>query len=236
VVDGTGLSWRQRADKFLANLYYTSVPALFRKVDYGGFTPHDTATHLRDEYFNAVQSSVPMMAGSLGAVIACCLWWAERRSFARNSVGYWTTLLGVAFPVGIAVHTEAIPAGVGQICLLPLALIVTAWLAARLPGRPFLFGLLLPGLACDAVLGILLHFATQSMWVHRWHYAIAPDKDVIHLFGFAARMNYEARLRIAEPFLQDLPGAKLVTFLLLAGAAVALVRGLWSVRSRPLGG
>lgn len=225
VLDGAGLSWRKRLGNAVENLYYTAVPVLFRNVDYGGYTPDDPIVRLRDHYFNAVQSSALMIAGSLGVVVAGCLLWVERKQIDWTGARYWGVLLGIGLVLGTVVHTEVVPLGVAQICLLPFALLVVAWLAARLPGHPLLRGIHTLGLLADISLGIVLHFAVQSLWLPRWFHPGESEYHVIYQFGHGARTNFDYRERISEPFLYDLPGALPATLLLLLAAIVLLVTG-----------
>lgn len=225
VMDGTGLSWRQRLDQAAANLYYTAVPVLLRKVDYGGYTPDDPIVLLRDHYFNSVQSSALMIAGSLGVAVAGCLLWVERRQINWTGARYWGCLIGIGLVLGTVVHTEVMPFGVGQVCLLPFALLVVAWLAARLPGHPLLRGMHTLGLLSDLLLGIVLHFAVQSLWLPRWLHPDQGEYQLIYRLGHGARTNFDYRERISEPFLHDLPAALPATLLLLLAAVVLLVAG-----------
>lgn len=222
VVDGAGLSLRERLGNAAANLYYTAVPVWFREVNYGGYRAVDPLVHLRDEYFNAVQSSVPMLAGSLGALVAAGLLWRERRQWQGPDVRYWVTLLGVGLGLGVVVHTTVIVFGVAQICLVSFALLVTAWLAARLPETRLARWVIMPGLVADFLLGIGLHFGVQSLWLVRGRHPELDDAAIINLFGHAARENLAARLKIGGPFLHDLPGALTSTVLLFAVALVLL--------------
>ncbi len=232
VADGAGMTWHQRLEHVADNLYYTAVPVLFRKVDYGGYLAADPAVRVRDSYFNAVQSSALMIAGSLGVVIASCLLWSERKSIDWRGAHYWVILIGVAVLLGIAVHTEVIELGVGQICLLPFALLVVAWLAARIPETRILRWVLIPGLIADFVLGICLHFSVQSLWLPRWRYPGKSDFDLIQMFGHGARCNLQARQSLGQPYLYDLPGAPLMTALLLGVAVVLLGIGFRVSASR----
>jgi len=223
VVTGSGLSGQQWLGNAAENLYFTAVPVLFRQVDYGGYTPGDRLVLLRDHYFNAVQSSALMIAGSLGVVVAACLLWLERKQIDWAVFRYWGCLIGIGLVLGTVVHTEVVTLGVAQICLLPFAFLVVAWLVARLPGHPLLRGIHALGLLADFALGIVLHFAVQSLWLPRWRQPGQSDYRLIYDFGHAARNNFDYRERISEPFLYDLPGALPATGLLLLAAAVLLV-------------
>jgi hypothetical protein len=222
VVDGVGLSLDERVGNATANLYYTAVPVWFRHVDYSGYRAKDPLVHLRDEYFNAVQSSVPMIAGSLGVLVAAGLLWRGRRAWPEPDVRYWSTLLGLGLVLGVIVHTTVIVFGVAQICLVPFALLVTAWLAARVPDSRVARWVIAPGLIADFLLGIVLHFGVQSLWLVRDRHPGMEDAAIIKLFGHAARLNYEARQTIGGPFLHDLTGATTTTVLLFA-LAIALL-------------
>jgi 4-amino-4-deoxy-L-arabinose transferase-like glycosyltransferase len=232
VANGAGLTVGQRVSHALRNLYYTVVPVLFRPVDYDEYTASDGVVRVRDNYFDAVQSSAPMVAGSLGVVVAGGLLWTERRRLDRERVRYWATLLGVALVLGVVVHTEVAVRGVAQICLLPFSLLIVAWLAARVPGSARVWQALLGiGVAADLMLGIGLHFTVQSLWLSRWDHSDETVAGIIPLLGHAARKNFEARQSIAEPFLRDLPGAKPL-ILLLFTATAALLRACFRAGSR----
>ena len=224
VADGAGLTVGQRLNHAALNLYYTTVPVILRQVDYGAYTPRDAWVAVRDAYFNSVQSSAPLMAGVLGALVAAALLVAERRQLDWRGARFWAPLLATSLVLGTAVHTDIVDLGLAQICLLPLALVVVAWLAARVPAHPLLRIAALLGAATDLALGILLHFGIQSFWLLRWRLPGKGDWDYAGLLGHGGRTNFEAKQHIvSQPFLHDLPGATATTALLLAGAMLLLV-------------
>jgi hypothetical protein len=224
VRDGEGLAMGQRLGQVGQNLYYTGVPAFLRKLERDHYRSSDPVVNLRDAYFNAVQSSAPMMAGAFGMLVAAALLWTERRQLDWRGLRYWGPLLGIGFVLGVAVHTEVVPLGLAQICLLPLALIAVAWLAARLPAHPVLRVIALLGAATDLALGILLHFGIQSFWLLRLRQPGANDWILAEILGHGGRTNFYARNHtIAQPYLHDLPGATAFTAGLLLAAILLAV-------------
>lgn len=222
IADAKGLSWDKRLGNAAKNLYYTTIPAPFRKVEMASYLASAPSVRLRDSYFNAVQSSIPMMAGSLGVLVASFLLWNKRKHISMKSLRYWGTLIGVVLILGVIVHTEVITLGVAQVCLLPFSLLVIAWLAARVPKSHWRKWLII-GMSADVMLGIILHYAVQSLWIYRWGHPGATDYQIIQKFGQGALNNFEARIRIAEPFLYDLPVAPLQAAILIVGAGVLLI-------------
>ena len=72
VLDGTGLSLRERVSHAARNLYYTSVPVLVRKVEPGPYKTGDAAAALRqiairDAHADAID---PRREARLGAPVA----------------------------------------------------------------------------------------------------------------------------------------------------------------------
>lgn len=224
VMDAAGMGWQKRLGNVGENLVNTTVPVLLRHVDYGGYMPGDALVLVRDEYFNSVQSSSLMIAGSLGVVIAGVLLWRRRNDWFAPTARFWGCLVSIGMVLGIAVHTEVIDLGVAHVCLQPFALIVVAWLAARLPGNPTLQVVHGIGLACDVLLGIVAHFVVQGLWLQRLTAPGRSDEAIIDTFAHAARMNLLGRNRIGEPFLYDLPSARFVTVALLCLAVVLVVQ------------
>lgn len=226
VADGAGLTVAQRLQHAALNLYYTAVPVVLRQVDYGPYTPRDAWVAVRDIYFNCVQSSALMMAGVLGGLVAVALLVAERRQLDWRGARFWGPLLALALVLGTAVHTDIVELGLAQICLLPLALTVVAWLAARVPAHPWLRAAVLLGATVDLFLGIVLHGAIQSFWLLRWRLPGKNDWDLAAVLGHGGRTNYEAKQHIVmQPYLLDLPGAAAVAGALLAGALLLLAVG-----------
>ncbi len=232
VADGAGLDAGERLRHAALNLYYTSVPVVFRTVDYGPFKPHDAWVAVRDIYFNCVQSSALTMAGALGALVGAGLLMMERRTLDWRGARFWGPLLAVALVLGTAVHTDIVELGLGQICLLPFALVIVAWLAARMPAHPVLRAVALLGVAVDLALGILLHFGIQSFWLLRWRVPGAGEWDLAGLLGHGGRTNYEARQHIVmQPYLFDLPGAPVAIGMLLAAAVILLGAAFGAART-----
>lgn len=222
IADSAGLSAGQRLGQVAQNLYYSAVPVFFRPVDYGAYRAADGLAHLRDAYFNAVQSSIPMIAGCLGVAVAAWLLWLERRHLDWRGLRYWGPLLAISLGLGIAVVSGVYDLGVAQICLVAFALLVTAWLAARLPAAPVARWVILPGLLADFLLGIVLHFGVQSLWLLRPRHPGLDDTALIQLLGHAARENLRTKLTAGGPFLHELPGSLIAICLLLTTALVLL--------------
>ncbi len=223
VLDGAALTTGQRLQHAALNLYYTTVPVIFRKIDYGPYKSPDALVALRDAYFNSVQSSAPMLAGALGAVVALALLIVERRQLDWRGARFWGPLLATALVVGTAVHTDVINLGVAQICLLPLALIIVAWLAARMPAHPGLRVVGLVGAGIDLALGIVLHGAILSFWLLHRLSPEKPDWQLAQRLGQSGMTNFEARQYIiVQPYLHDQPGAMIAMAILLLIALVFL--------------
>ncbi|HET7538060.1 MAG TPA: hypothetical protein VFJ90_16485, partial [Candidatus Didemnitutus sp.] len=224
VAYSAGMTVGQRLGAVAQNLYYSTVPVFFRHFG-SDPTTVDAVVRLRDRYFYSVQSSIVMLAGSLGLAVAIGSLWTRRRQLQRGEIFYWGTLLGMAVLLGIGVHTEVHAQGVAHVCLTSFGLLVVAWLAARVPAGPRGWQVLLAiGAAVDLALGIVLHFAVQSLWLPRWLHPGTAFNLTADL-GRASKVNFEARRYIInDRYLWDLPEAAFLSVLLLVAAALLLYR------------
>ncbi len=223
VTNSEGLTVAERLGNVWDNLYYTTVPAYVRKLDYGGYRAPYAEGRLRDYYFDAVQTTLPFIAGAAGLLVAVLLLIRARRTWIPGDTRFWITCLSIAIFVGIAVHSTVIEQGIAHICLVPLAFLAIAWLAAHCPLSKLLRRILVCGIVIDLALGIVLHYGIQSLWVGRWLHPGEPTSELINQLGFGAQINWTDQQELGLHFLYDLPTSTSAAPILLLASVMLLL-------------
>jgi hypothetical protein len=214
--------WRDTRASTIATL----VPHPFRAVESAGPPQSSAAGRLRDYAFHFHQTSLPGMCG-LAACAALPLLLAAPGSALRRAprrVAGWGAAGLLLVAIVAAVHPWGDPLGLAQIGLSPLALLVVAWLAARLPWAPagtrWLFGTLA---LMDLVLGIALPFVLQT---GRW----IPLSELSPVTRMNARALVDWNLHPVRDWLPPQDGV--LAALLLALLLFSLVSARGPLRSR----
>jgi len=151
----------------MVNMYRSFVPFPLRLVSLPPSAQRAGLGWLRDEYFLMAQTTLPMMIGLVGGVMAIFL--AARLLFSstapwiKSTRTFWLFFLPFCYVLGTAVNFGQQIFGSAQLTLQPLALMGITFLAGWLTGvRRALIGLFLAGLVVDYGLGILLEFDRES--------------------------------------------------------------------------
>lgn len=156
------------------NFHDTLIPHAFRDVNTGVLEQPSKLGWLRDYFFNFYQLILFPALGmgsllALGPILGTCAP-ALRKNPAR-SLG-WLVVLVITVFLCTAVHTDRDDWGLTHICLQPLVIIGLAWLASRLPSSSTPVRVLwLFGACTDLLLGIVLHYSAQALW-------LAPLEDL----------------------------------------------------------
>lgn len=205
------------------NLFTSIVPHPLHPVDKVNFTPIDQLGKLRDYYFLMSQTTMLLMIGLAGGVVAVGLWiWCLRRLPGQRR--FWLFYVVFSYIVGISVNYDWNPFGCAHITMQSLAMMGVVLLAWRFRTLPIAIrGLVVIGAIVDYGLGIWLHFDRQS-YVHTM--LRAGDKvtfahDLSLGGGF---QDYIAKMAKEYVFWGDwlAPAAPVLRFVTVFGALVAL--------------
>ncbi|HTW94780.1 MAG TPA: hypothetical protein VMD30_08310, partial [Tepidisphaeraceae bacterium] len=165
----TGASDKSMAanlDKAIYNLFTSLVPHPLHPVSDTHFTRLGNWGQIHDYYFMMTQTTLPMMMGATGGLVAIgiTIWLLRRqRGLPAGMRGFWIWFLIFSLLVGAAVNPERDAYGCAQVTLQALAMIGVTFLAAWLMRlRSGLFIFVLFGMAVDYALGIYLHFDRQA--------------------------------------------------------------------------
>jgi hypothetical protein len=160
--------WSQQLITAWLNFYDTLVPHAFRSVNTAVLDQPSKLGWLRDYFFNFYQLILLPALGVGGLLILAplALTFSEAvRKHLRESLGWLAAIILIVF-LGTAVHTARDDWGLTHICLQPLVIIGLAWLGSRLPGSSSAIRVLwLLGVCMDFVLGIVLHYSAQALWI-----------------------------------------------------------------------
>ncbi len=179
----------------------------------------------RDHWFLFFQLKLPFAFGSMGAAV---MLWQLFRSRRSPEGAYWWIALPVIVVLGTATVTMPVKLGLTQIALQPLVLLGLAWLAARADRLPrWLTRVWIGGLVLDFCLGILLHFAVQSLWIERWFHPNSSIPQILMGYNWPARANYMSKAELHLTFLADIASPLSCLTLVLAGGIMA---GAWLYR------
>jgi hypothetical protein len=149
--------------RVLYNLYTSLIPHPFHSVDDLQYTHLGSWSQVNDYYFMMSQTTLPMMAGIAGGLIAVGL--IVHAMFKQHGPAkrFFIFFLIFTYVVGIAVNPDRSAYGGAQVTLQSLALMAVTLVAASLPAiGPMVFRLLLLGTLLDYCLGILLQFHLES--------------------------------------------------------------------------
>lgn len=157
-VSDTGqLTLWQNGLKIAYNLFTSFVPHpvyLSRQAFDSYFAQRSGIGWWRDYVFHIDVTTLPGMMGPIMGVPAAVAVWRRLRSAGGAVRGFWIFMTVWGVGVGIAVHGEPDDFGAAHICLMPLALLALATLAAELPQMA-------PGWRITVLLGLLLSWAVS---------------------------------------------------------------------------
>ncbi len=172
----------------------------------------------RDFWFQLFQLKLPFAFGTMGAAV---LWWLMVRTRHSGTAGYWWLVGVVAVVLGTATHTKVDLLGLVHISLQPLVLLGLAWLAASAAALPrWLQRAWAVGVGLDFALGIVLHFAVQSLALERWLRPGLAIPDYLATLPWPANANWLGKAGLQLVFLGDiLSPAFCLALLLLCGLA-----------------
>ncbi|MCW5549107.1 MAG: hypothetical protein KIT44_09105 [Opitutaceae bacterium] len=214
----------------LGNLRSTLLPDWQAPLFMVFWQQMDVTARLRDVFFILYQQNLPLAFG-LGNLAV--LLWLVRNRYADPRLRFWWVAGPTAVLLGIAVHTAPVPVGLAHICLQPLILFGLAGVAAAWTGLPrWLRRVWIGGVAVDFCLGVVLHFAHQSLLLPRWLHPGATPYELIGRWPSSAMLNYGGKQHLAQPFLADsvLPHAPWAFLVLAILLGLALVRGFRAMR------
>lgn len=213
----------------VANVRHTILPDLDSPI-LGALMqqPHVTS-RLRDFAFCLYQQNLLVALGLSNVLLIGWLLARQRGNYGRQEL-HWLVSVVLIVAVGATVHTWPVDLGLTHICLQALVLMGVAWLATK--ASTFGFGAKAfwgAGLAVDWFCGIFLHFGIMSLLLPRWLAPGNTDSTLIWHFSGAVITNFNAKRRLAEPFLADnLPSASIVAcaagVLLVSAIAISLRR------------
>ena len=148
------------------NLYTSLVPhpLQFTTPHYPVLANLHGASDVRDYYFTMAQTTLPMMIGLTGGLIAAGL--LARLVWRRHGweKRFWIFILLFGCIAGLCTNHTWDVTGCAHILFQPVALMGVTLLAAFLPRLGSMaFGALLAGLSVDYGLGILLQFNRESL-------------------------------------------------------------------------
>lgn len=230
------VSWLRQVAITLENIRHTLVPNWDSEILANLLKQPHALSRWRDLGFTLYQQNLPMALG-LGNLVA--LAWVASRPRSARSFETWVIGAFLVVVLGIAVHTWPVDLGLTHISLQPLVLLGLTWIAAEAPRVPRVMAVCWSlGLAVDFAWGCVLHFGTQSLLLPG---LLAPgnnDRALIWFFTGVDMNNYNAKLRVGEPFLAelapDLRGWLVLGFLGVLALAGACLAAAMTARSRAL--
>lgn len=242
VVDAAVYTPMGNIAKVLLNIRDTLVPSFLRPdtelVTLLRRQPH-LLGRVRDLCFLPYQVDFPAALGVVG-------WWATplaigllwKRLGSAASRGYWVTLLGVGFVLGVAAHGGRDQNGLAHICLQPVMLLGAVLLAVVLPRlAPGLQVAVVTGWTIDYLLGTLL-----QAYVESWRFVpgdpLRPGDPTANSAGLSlcATSNLLNKQELGVVFLADRVSELGIEPVQLLGAAFAIGAGslaglAWRLRS-----
>ncbi len=190
-----------RLGAFVDNLLRTLVPPPWLDIDHRFLAHGNALASLRDYAFSFYQTCLPGMVG-LGALLALGAsraWRATRRPVLA------LVALALLVVVSVAVHPAPMRWGAGHICLQPLALLFLAAAVSRwdlLPSRLRFWSAVL--VLFDAALGVVLHFALQTIPISLEELARVGGPALRAEYGLAFANNASAKIALELTLLGDL--------------------------------
>ena len=205
----------ERVARAAGNLWYTVTPIVAHP---DGTLLQQTSRlgQWRDHAFMLLQLKLPFAFGSVGGAVI--LWLLLRLKWSEQT-RYWLITVPLVVGLGTAAHSQADRYGLAHISLQPLVLLGLVWLAAEADRLPRWLGRIwAAGLAIDFSLGILLHFAVQSLWLDRWLRPGLGAAQYLADYTMTARNNWADKSTLHLTFLADIVSpATCWTLLLVAG-------------------
>lgn len=213
------------------NLRDTLVPHFLRTVDSSFLAQRSPWGWWRDWFFQLYQVNFFFAFGSVVWAAIIALIARDWRSASKECRLFWTAFVTGGMFLGVVVHGARDTWGLAHICLQPLVLLGLAFLAARWASLSLGWRrALLAGAALDFMLGIALHFGTQSYLLDRWLTPNQPVPESLLSYSQFATMNLRAKLQNHWVFLGDIFAAHTTTVLIALGAL--LLRALIRARGR----
>jgi Dolichyl-phosphate-mannose-protein mannosyltransferase len=192
VTDSTLLSLVENLFKIFNNIYYTLTPHFMSGTGNWAFRMQDALGYSRDFMFFLYQTNLYFAFGSMGLIIIAYITTLNiiEKKFSLERYIFWFLFITFNIILGIAVHGKLALYGLTHICLQPIILLGTAFIASnfyKLPklGRLIIIG----GLVLDLLLGIILHLYVQN---------ITPNDSSTIWDGLSESVHYNWNMKISN--------------------------------------